>query len=101
MGQRSEVRNIRLVGKAKTTASTIAVSHYLDSSTTASSPTITAMSMQNTGKRLFSVFRSLGNVPLTGVFHSFKFTVSTTDETKGFEPMYAIVGYKPLGNDIR
>jgi hypothetical protein len=101
VGQRSEVRNIRLVGKAKTTASTIAVSHYLDSATAASSPTITAMSMQNTGKRLFSVFRSLGNVPLTGVFHSFKFTVSTTDETKGFEPMYAIVGFKPLGDDLR
>lgn len=101
VGQRSEVRNVRLIGKAKSTASTIAVAHYLDTSTTASSPTIPAMSMQNTGKRLFNVFRSVGNIPLTGVFHSFKFTVSTNDETRGFEPMYAVIGYKSIGADLR
>jgi hypothetical protein len=101
LSQRVDVRNLRLIGKAKTTASTVAVSHYLDSSTTAGSPTITAISMQNTGKRLFNVFRSFGNVPCTCTFFSTKYVVSTSDETKGFEPMYVVIGYKSIGDDIR
>lgn len=101
VSQRTEVRSIRLIGKAKATSSSVAVSHYGDSSTTASVPAIAAMSMVNSGKRLFNVFRSFGNVPLAHVFHTFKFVVSTTDETKGFEPMYAVVGFKSLGPDVR
>jgi hypothetical protein len=101
VSRRSEVRSTRLIGKAKSTASTVAVSFYLDSSTTAYSPTVTAMSMQNTGKRLFNVFRSFGNNPLTCTFVSPKFVVSTSDETKGFEPMYAVIGFKDIGPDVR
>jgi hypothetical protein len=99
---RTELRSIRLVGKAKeTTDQTIAVSHYGDSSTTASVPTITAMSMSNSGKRLFNVFRSLGIVALNHIFHSLKFSVSTSDETIGFEPIFAVLGYKVVGKDKR
>jgi hypothetical protein len=100
--KRTEFKSIRLIGIAKgTTSSTVSVSHYGDSSTAASSPAIDSISMSNSGQRLFNVFRSVGKVPMIHNTHSFKWTVSTSDETSGFEPIYAIVGYKVIGDDVR
>jgi hypothetical protein len=99
---RTELKSVRLIGIAKeTTTGTIAVSHYGDSSTTASVPAITPISMSNSGKRLFNVFRSFGKTPLVHVLHSLKYTISTNGETSGFEPIYAIIGYKVVGDDVR
>jgi hypothetical protein len=99
---RTEVVSFRLVGKAKTvTAETVSLSHYGDSSTTASTPSPDGMSMANSGKRLFSVSRSFGRNPKTHVYHSFKTTVSTSDETVGFEPIFFTIGYINRGKDTR
>jgi hypothetical protein len=100
---RTELRGIRLVGKAKeTTDQTIAVSHYGDSSTTATAlREAVTISMSNTGKRLFSVIKTFGSVILKHVFHSLKFSVSTDDETVGFEPIFLTLYYKIIGKDKR
>jgi hypothetical protein len=99
---RTELKSIRLIGKAKeTTANEITVSHFGDSSTTASTPAIATISMSNVGKRLFNVIRAVGKNPFNHILHSPKFEVSTNDETSGFGPIYAVIGYKVLGDDVR
>jgi hypothetical protein len=101
ISDRTEACSVRLVGKAKSTASTVLVEHFGDSSTTASVPAIPGVSMINAGKRLFSVIRSMGTVPKNHIFHSYKLSVSTTDETIGFEPVFLVLGYRNLGKDFR
>jgi len=102
ISDRTEACSIRLVGKAKsTTTQTVLVEHSGDSSTTASVPAIAGVSMANSGKRLFSVIRSMGTVPKNYAYHSYKFSVTTTDETIGFEPVFATMGYRVLGKDSR
>ncbi len=99
---RTEFMGIRLIGKAKTTTTqTVAVTHYGDSSTTASVPAISNMSMSNSGKDLFDVYRPVGAGNWRYVFHSPKFTVSTSDETIGFEPVFAAIGYRYIGQNTK
>lgn len=99
---RTEVCSFRLVGKAKsTTSQKVLVEHFLDSDTTASVPAIPTISMANTGKRLFSVIRSFGTKPKNGILHSFRLSITTNDETIGFEPIFAVIGYRVVGKDTR
>jgi hypothetical protein len=98
---RTEVCSIRLVGKAKTTTDTVLVEHFGDSSTTASVPAIDGISMVNSGKRLFSVPRLFGTNPKVHDYHSIKLSISTDDETIGFEPIFMVIGYRLIGKDAR
>lgn len=99
---RTEVCSVRLAGKAKsTTSQTVLVEHFGDTSTTASVPAIAGISMTNSGKRLFNVIRSMGTNPKNNVFHSIKLSITTTDETYGFEPIFLTIGYRNLGKDTR
>ena len=102
ISDRTEVCSVRLLGKAKTvTSQEVAISHYADTSSTASVPAMTSISMMNSGKRLFNVLRSLGTNPKVGIFHSFRTSVTTTNETIGYEPIFATVGFRFVGKDTR
>ncbi len=86
-----------LVAKAKsTTDQNIAVTHYGDSSTTGTSLT---MSPSKSGYRTIRTaeHKKLG----AHLFHSWKFTISTDDETTGFEPLFFTCLYKEHGNYVR
>jgi len=102
ISDRTEACSVRLVGKAKTTTTqTVLIEHFGDSSTTASVPAIPGVSMANSGKRLFSVIRSMGTAPKNHIYHSYKLSVSTSDETIGFEPVFLVLGYRSIGKDSR
>jgi len=95
---RKEIRNIRLVGKCKTTtAETVAVTHYADGNTTASTPAITAIANKKTGRRFYKFQRS---VSFRGVTHSLEFSISTSDEYGGFDPLYVSGLYKVIDYDL-
>jgi len=82
---RTTLRVLQLVGVAKsTTSQTVAITHYADGDTTGDAAKFAAMSMSNTGKRLFMVQRSAS---VTATFHELQFSISTTNETVGFEPL--------------
>jgi hypothetical protein len=87
-----------LIAVAKTaTTSTVAISHYGDGSSTANetwSVTPTA-----SGKRLTIDVKHQGLGRY--IFHSWKFNISTTNETVGFEPLYFYVLYDVTGDHTR
>jgi hypothetical protein len=102
ISDRTEACSFRLVGKAKTTTDqSVLVEHFGDTSTTASVPAIPGISMANAGKRLFSVPKSMGTNPKNHTLHSYRVSVTTDDETVGFEPVFAVLGYRNLGKDNR
>ena len=102
ISDRTEACSVRLVGKAKTTTTqAVLIEHFGDSSTTASVPAIPGVSMANSGKRLFSVIRSMGTAPKNHIYHAYKLSVSTSDETIGFEPVFLVLGYRSIGKDSR
>jgi hypothetical protein len=87
----THARHIHLIAKSKnTTTNSISLTHYGDGATTGTS--LTAMSPANTSGRLISKVKSenTGN----HVFHSIKFSMTTNDETTGFEPLQFGVFYK-------
>ncbi len=97
--RRSEVRGIRVITKSKaTTAQTIAVTHYADGSTSGTSLSAIDPSSAN---RFVKEYRSIGSPPLIGVFHNLDLSITTTDETCGFEPLFLGYIYKDLGLETR
>jgi hypothetical protein len=87
-----------LIAVANTvTTNTIAVSHYGDGATTANETwTITPTA---SGKRVVVDVnhKTLGRY----IFHSWKFVISTSDETVCFEPLYFYVLYDVVGDHTR
>jgi hypothetical protein len=95
---RKEIRQIRLVGECKTTTDqTIAINHYADGSTTASTPAIIAMASSKTGRRFYKFARS---VALRGTTHSLEFSITTNNETGGFAPLFISGHYKVIDYDM-
>jgi hypothetical protein len=93
---RSEIRNLKLMGVAKTTTSnSITLTDYVDGSTTGK--VVTAISPKKSGYRIYKSNRSLA---LTGVTHGFKAEMTTSDETIPFEPLVLSGLYKVIGEDI-
>jgi len=96
--RRKKIRQIRLVGVCKTTTTqTITVNHYADGSTTPSTPAIVAMTNNKTGRRFYKFARS---VSLDGTTHSLEFSITTTDEIGGFDPLFVGGVYEQLGYDV-
>jgi hypothetical protein len=93
----TQIRHINLATKAKTnTSNEIDITHYGDTDTTGT--TVPAISPASTGKRIAKASKS---VKLGGhVFHSLKMTMTTNDETKGFEPLWLGVFYKIIREDL-
>ena len=95
---RKEIRQIRLVGKCKTTTTqTVAVTHYADGNTTASTPAIIPFANNKAGRRFYKFVRS---VSLRGCTHSLEFSISTTNESGGFAPLYVSGLYKVIDYDM-
>lgn len=70
--------------KKSTTSSTVAVTHYSEAASSASSQAITAIALSGSN-RIISGERTLELPP--SVFHSLKFVLSTNNENIGFEPL--------------
>jgi hypothetical protein len=84
--RRSSVHAIQLIGRMKsTTASTITATHYVDGALVGDTST-TTISQDKTGYRIFRAYFPVAGRYL-GVYHSTKFTISTNDENRGFEPL--------------
>lgn len=84
-------RSMKLVCASKTTTSSnINVTYYKDGNTTAQE-TFT-MSPSSSGYRIAQPEGDLGSGPAT--FHSFNLSLSTSDETYGFEPIFLGILYK-------
>jgi hypothetical protein len=95
--RRSEVHGIQLIGKMKsTTAATITATHYVDGVLVGDAAT-TTISQDKTGYRIFRAYFPVSG-RYRGVYHSTKFTVSTNNENRGFEPL--LVTYMVSDDDI-
>jgi hypothetical protein len=79
------------------TTNTVAISHYGDGATVANE-TWNASPI-NSGKRLALTVKHLTQGRF--VFHSWKFVISTSNETVGFEPLYVYVLYDVKGDHTR
>lgn len=92
----TKARYHNLIAKTKTTTNNITATHYGDSSTTGETFTI------NPRKTGFRTTRSSKNKPLgSHLFHSWKFTITTDDETVGFEPLFFSCLYKQTREYVR
>jgi hypothetical protein len=79
------VRDIRLIcGATNTTTNVITISYYGNESSTAVSKTL-ELKPQKSGKTIAIPGQQTGEEYFT--FHKFKFTMITSDETTGFEPI--------------
>ena len=95
---RKELRQIRLVGVCKTTSSqTVLCEHFADGSTTASSPAVYAIPQTNSGHRFYKWSRS---VSYRGNTHSLQFSITTSDETIGLQPLFVAGTFKVIDPDL-
>lgn len=85
-----------LVAVTKTTTEDITVTHYGDSSTTGTELT---MAPRKSGYR--TIRTSIHNKLGSHLLHSWKFEISTDDETVGFEPLFFACLYKTHRNYIK
>ena len=85
-----------LIARSKTTTDLITFSHYGDSSTT---PTTWTKSSVKAGYR---TIRMSKHKPLgSHLFHSWKMTITTDDETVGFEPLFFSCLYEETRKYVR
>ena len=92
----TQLRKVKLITKAKTTTSnSVSCTHYADSCTTGA--TAKTMSPARSGYRLaipeFS--HRLNAYP----FHSLKYTMTTNNETIGFEPLASVLTFNVIRED--
>ena len=98
--QETELRKVKLIAKSTTsTTQTIIMSHFVNGDTSASSTS--TLSTIKSGRRLAihdSSKKSLSGKP-SGIFHSLKFNISSTNEEVGFSPIYIGGHFKRKGDD--
>jgi len=95
--RRKSVHAVQLIGKMKsTTAQTITATHYVDGILVGDATT-TTISMSKAGYRIFRAYFPTGG-RYVGVYHSTKFTITTTDENRGFEPLLVSYLWSDEGN---
>lgn len=92
-----EIRRIKLTGRCNSAAATVTVRHYADGSTTASSPTIEAISQSVSGKRIYQAMRGMS---VRAVLHSFEFEATTNDSETGFCPLYVSGFYRVIRENL-
>jgi hypothetical protein len=87
--RKAHIHAIQLIGKTKsTTTQVVSATHYVDGVTTGTSLTASPTISQNvSGYRIFKVYFPVSGQVADGIFHSTKFTITTNDETRGFEPL--------------
>jgi hypothetical protein len=92
---RAQYANLAMVAKT-TTSNSVTYTHYVD---TATSGTAYTLSPASSGKRVANVVTNINSIP--GVFHSPKFSMTTNNETVGFEPLYIGYFYKVEREHLR
>jgi len=91
----TNIRKIKFGTVAKTTtANSITLTHYPDTSTTGTTKTLTP------AKSGYRIADTLKGDNWKGTLHSFKFSMTTDDETIGFEPLHFAIAYKPIRIDM-
>jgi hypothetical protein len=91
----TEVRHIKITGVSKnSTSNTISVTYYLDGDITGTTLTPLACSSSS---RLYQKKVSVGK---KGILHGMKFTISTSNETIGFEPLALSVLCRMIREDL-
>jgi len=76
----------KLVMKSKAnTTSTVAITHYLDRKSTGTS--YTSADPTNAGFSIADVLQDGNIIYGKGIFHSYKYSITTNNETVGFEPI--------------
>lgn len=87
------IRGIKSITTAKTTTTNAAaVTYYLDGITSGTTLE-TAHDPTNTGYRIKDTYEGLDLG--SGIFHSFKFSMTTDNETIGYEPLFIALKYEP------
>jgi hypothetical protein len=98
----TSIRHLKFIARCKTTsAATVKITHYADGATTGFD--LPLFSQKKAGYRVYQMKQSLANqitTQLDGVLHSFKVTVTTDDETVGFEPLYLGGLFKIIRRDV-
>ena len=92
-----EIRRIKLTRRCNSAAAKVTVRHYADGSTTASSPTIEAISQSVSGKRIYQAMRGMS---VRAVLHSFEFEATTNDSETGFCPLYVSGFYRVIRENL-
>lgn len=94
---RKKLRGVRLVSKCKTTTSqNVSITHYGDGSTSGSTPAIVSLANNKSGRRFYKDSRSISLMATT---HSLEFSITTNDETIGFEPLFVAGWYQIMDED--
>jgi hypothetical protein len=88
----TSIHKVKHIAVAKTTTtSTVTMTHYVDGITTSTDATSSA-SLSNTGYNKKMVTNSVTWTP--GIFHSIKCSLTTTNESRGYEPIGLVLAYK-------
>jgi len=96
LGAETMVSSVRLITVSKTTTTNnVTLTHYPDGSETGTEITL---SPARSGYRIAQPINSSQKL-LGDPFHSFKLSMTTDDETIGFEPLALVVGYTKTGQD--
>ena len=95
---RKELRDVRLVGKCRTTTTQkITMNHYGDGATATTTPAVPTISNNKAGRRFYKFMRSMAFIADT---HSLEFTISTDDEALGgFEPLFVGGHFRAIDYD--
>jgi hypothetical protein len=96
----SELCYLKIAGKAKnTTSQSIAITHYADGETAGTS--IASLSQAKTGTRLYGFSKGdVRHLSLMATLHSLEFSISTSDETIGFEPLMVSGLYRLIRENL-
>jgi hypothetical protein len=93
----SQIKWFTLVAKAKTvTDQNVAMAYYNDTGTSVYGST--TISPLRSGYRLINTI--VHNKDIQTTFHGFQFSISTDDETTGFEPLYLGIRYTVFPREI-
>jgi hypothetical protein len=93
---KTRVTAVQLTGKMKgTSTNKVTATHYVDGVDTGSD--LPLISQSKTGYRIYRGYVATTGLYTDGVWHSTKFTVTTDDETRGFEPLLISYVYEEIG----
>jgi len=93
----TKLRHVKLIAKVKNiSAATVSLTHYADTSSSGTS--MPAMSQKDSIHRLYQAKHS---VNIDALFHSLLYTVTTDNETIGFEPLLISGLWDIVREDVR
>jgi hypothetical protein len=92
------IRHKLLMKSKASTTSTVAITHYLDRKTTGTS--LTVADPTNANFAIADVLQEGNVIYVPGIFHSFKYVITTNNETVGFEPLAIGTKFHIVDEDI-